>query len=307
MSIKILTEASGSLTAAYLIKYIQAAGHKAVASDIIADCAGRFIADDFIIMPPVNDKELWDKVTISLKEHDVDVVIPSLDEMLLGWVERKKYFGDIGVTVICSDVSTIRIFQDKWLTYQFFIKNSIPTPATSLTQDYPLLKPRWGHGAKGLKITSEPNLMTGYISQEVVQGQEFTVDILCDRDSRPLYIIPRIRQGVRDGKSTGGVVIKHSGIIDLVKYICQIVSFQGPVNIQCFVCDDGSIKVIEINPRIAGGMALGFAATENWIPLLVEHFVYGKEITNLKPIQYGMMMRRYYAEVFISPGNMGSN
>ena len=82
-------------------------------------------------------------------------------------------------------------------------------------------------------------------------------------------------------------------------------AFEGPINIQCFDCNEAGIKFTEINPRIAGGMALGFAATENWIPLLVKHFVYGKEISNMKPIQYGMMMRRFYAEVFVSPGGMG--
>lgn len=305
--LRILTEASGSFTAAYLIKYIQATGYKAVASDIVEDCAGRYLADDFMLMPKVGDEKLWDKITIFLKEHEVDVVIPSLDEMLLGWAERKDYFRDMGITVICSSPQTIKICQDKWLTYQFFSKNGIPTPATSLTQDYPLIKPRCGRGAKGVKITSEPLPMMGYISQEVVQGQEYTVDILCNKDSKPLYIVPRIRQGINNGKSTGGEVIDQPDIINWVQWICQLIPFQGPINLQCFVCDDGSIKVIEINPRIAGGMALGFAATENWIPLLVEHFVYGKEITNLKPIQYGMMMRRYYAEVFVSPGNMGSN
>ncbi|MGI6493207.1 MAG: ATP-grasp domain-containing protein [Pelotomaculum sp.] len=304
---RFLVEASGSLTSTYLINSIKSAGHEVIASDINSHCAGRYLADDFMLMPKVSDEKLWDKVTILLKKHGVDVVIPSLDEMLLGWAERKEHFRNMGVTIICSAASTIRVFQDKWLTYRFFSKNSIPTPATSLTQDYPLLKPRYGRGAKGIKIASEPISMTGYISQEVVQGQEYTVDVLCNKDSKPLYIVPRIRQGVKDGKSTGGVVIDHPGITDWVQRICQLSSFQGPINLQCFICDDGSIKFIEINPRVAGGMALGFAATENWIPLLVNHFVYGKEIANLKPIQYGMMMRRYYAEVFVPPSNMGSN
>ena len=35
------------------------------------------------------------------------------------------------------------------------------------------------------------------------------------------------------------------------------------------LCDsEDNITVIEVNPRISGGMALGFA-TENWVPLMV--------------------------------------
>lgn len=147
--------------------------------------------------------------------------------------------------------------------------------------------------------------MDGMISQELLTGQEYTVDVLCNKDSQPVYIVPRKRIGVKEGKSTGGVTVNHSEIIYWIKKICSQLAFEGPINIQCFDCNEAGIKFTEINPRIAGGMALGFAATENWIPLLVKHFVYGKEISNMKPIQYGMMMRRFYAEVFVSPGGMG--
>jgi carbamoyl-phosphate synthase large subunit len=53
-----------------------------------------------------------------------------------------------------------------------------------------------------------------------------------------------------------------------------------------------------VNPRIAGGMALGFAATENWIDLIVDNYINNKEVI-AKPIQYGLRMTRYYSECFI--------
>ena len=61
---------------------------------------------------------------------------------------------------------------------------------------------------------------------------------------------------------------------------------------------DGSVKFIEINPRIAGGTALGFASTESWITLIVNNIIGGEPIEP-KLIQYGLEMRRYYAEIFI--------
>lgn len=305
--LKVLTEASGSLVSSYLISAVREAGYHAVASDISPDCVGRYLADSFVQMPKANDEKLWHKVETILVKHSVDVVIPSFDEMLLGWAERKDYFRRLGITVICSEANTIKTFQDKWLTYQFFTGHGIPTPKTSLKQDYPLIKPRMGRGAKGISITSEPVCMDGCISQEVVNGQEFTIDVLCDKEGKPIYIVPRIRQGVKDGKSTGGVVVKHPGIHEWVEKVCRIIPFQGPVNFQCIVDAQGNIKFIEINPRIAGGMALGFAATENWVPLLIQHFVHGQEIKEVQPVQYGMMMRRYYAEVFVPPDCLGED
>lgn len=298
---KILVEASGSLTSGYLIKAIQQAGALCVASDIDPECFGRHLADDFILMLKSNDPLLWSDIEKKLLEHEITVVIPSLDETLLDWAKRKNWLLQKGVHVILSDAETIRIFRDKWLTYQFFRGANIPTPETSLEQRYPLVKPRFGRGAAGVQVISDAINMDNMVSQELVEGTEYTIDVFCDHEGVPIYIIPRTRIGVREGKSTGGVVVKHSGIICLVRKICSHVRFQGPINMQCFTCIDGSIKFIEVNARIAGGMALGFAASENWIRLIIDHLLEGKKIYP-NPIQYGMEMRRYYAEVFISHG-----
>lgn len=298
---KILTEASGGLTSAFLIKAIKESGYKAVASDIDIECVGKYLADDFIHIPSVNDPELWSKITYLLKNNNINIVIPSLDESLLGWAERKSFFLEQGIFAILSDTETISICQDKWLTYKFFIANNIPTPKTSLEQIYPLLKPRNGRGGMGIKLTSITTCMEGMISQELLKGEEYTVDVLCDNFSNPIYIVPRKRLAVRNGKSTRGIVVNHLEIIRGIKNICRKLSFKGPINIQCFDCKEKGVLFTEINPRIAGGMALGFAATENWIKPIINHFIYHQEILP-KPIKYGLQMRRYYAEIFI-PGN----
>lgn len=297
---RVLTEASGSLTAAYLINSIKQAGHTSIASDIDRHCFGRYLADDFVQAPRANDANFWDKIDTLLSDKKIQMVIPSLDEALLGWAQRKSSFRAKGIEVITSDPEAIAICQDKWLTYQFFLAHGIPTPATSLAQDYPLVKPRLGRGAMGVEITSRRVDMNGMISQEVLEGTEFTVDVFCDRSSIPVYMVPRRRQNVREGKSTAGRVEENAGIVGWVRKICESAAFSGPINIQCFVCPDGTIKFVEINPRIAGGMALGFAATENWVELIVRNLIDGEAIIP-KPVAYGMEMKRYYAEIFVSP------
>ncbi|ARU60417.1 carbamoylphosphate synthase large subunit [Tumebacillus avium] len=296
---KILTEASGSMTSGYLISSIREAGHAAVASDIDANCFGRFLADDFILMPRKSDPLLWEQIEGLLRDHAVDVVIPSLDDTLLGWAERKAYFAKRGVHVLLSDEQVVKTFQDKWLTYLAFKAAGIPTPEASLEQLYPLVKPRLGRGAVGVRVETQAVDMDGMISQELAEGVEYTIDVFCGRDHKPHYIVPRRRLGVKEGKSTGGVVDLHPGIIAWVEQICASFPFQGPVNMQCFLASDESVRFIEINTRIAGGMALGFAATENWIGLAVDHFVEGQPLPEPQPVQDGMEMKRYYAEVFI--------
>lgn len=297
--LRILTEASGSLTNAYLIRAIQSAGHKAIASDINPNCSGRYLADEFICMPKSTDPALWEKIATLLAVSNIDLVIPSFDEMLLGWAQGLHLGNSSRSTrVIISQPDVISTFVDKWKAFQFFVNHGIPTPMTSLEQEFPLLKPRFGRGGKGVVMTKEPSDMTGFISQELVVGDEYTVDVFCDNSSKPIYIVPRKRIEVRDGKSTQGVVVDNPRIEQMVRDLCAATKFCGPINIQCFSEPSGLIKVIEVNPRIAGGMALGFAATENWVPLMVA-MIDGQNEFKPLPIKYGLKMMRYYGEVFI--------
>ena len=141
--------------------------------------------------------------------------------------------------------------------------------------------------------------MTGKISQQLITGIEYTVDVFCNNKSEPVYIVPRRRTKVINGKSVSGVVENNEAILSWVKVICEKLPFIGPINIQCFMLSDGTVKFIEINPRIAGGMALGFASTENWIRLIVSNLL-GGEPVEPNPVKYGLEMHRYYAEIFIS-------
>jgi carbamoyl-phosphate synthase large subunit len=139
--------------------------------------------------------------------------------------------------------------------------------------------------------------MEGKISQELVQGQEYTIDVFCVENGEPIYIVPRKRLKVVDGKSVNGVTVKNDKLNEYVRKICDELGFLGPVNIQCFESKN-DVKFIEINPRIGGGMGLSFEATENWIELAVDHFLGGGGVSS-KGVNYGVKMMRYYDEIFV--------
>lgn len=297
MTYKILVESSGSLVSNYIIKSIKQAGALAVASDVV-ECGAKYISDDFIIFPKYSHPHLWQIIENEIVFREINAIIPSFDETLIMWAKKKEYFQDRGIAVIVSDVRSIDVCQDKWKTYQFFRDIDIPTPETSLEKKYPLIKPRFGRGGKGILINSASDVpMEGMISQEIIEGEEYTVDIFCDKNHTPVYIIPRKRLNVVDGKSVNGITVMHEEIIAMVKKICKSLAFIGPINMQCFVTNKDNVKFIEINPRIAGGMALGFAASDNWITLIIQNIIEGKEIIT-KDIKYGLKMYRYYDEVF---------
>jgi len=296
--LKIMTEAAGSLVSAYMLKAVREAGHIPVGSDITRWTPALALADEQIVLPRVDEPGLWDIIESELLVHKIDVVLPSFDQTLLEWSERRDYFAERGVTVVVSPPQTMEIFLDKWLTYKFFCDQQIPCPLTSLKQEYPLIKPRSGSGAKGIYQTNRPVDMNGNISQTIAEGTEYTVDCLFDRDGQPIYVVPRRRALVRDGKSTQGVTVELPVIDEYIRRIAKATPFVGLVNFQCFVEGSGRIQFIECNPRLAGGMALGFAATENWIGPLMDNLFYGRPIQP-KAVRYGLRMIRYYDEIFV--------
>jgi carbamoyl-phosphate synthase large subunit len=297
---KILLEASGCLSSHYMIKAVKEAGYLVCGSDISDFNSAKYFCDDFIIFPKVSDSLLWEKVERSLKEHNINVVIPTFDEMMIDWAKMSEHFKNEGINVVISPLETIEICQDKWKTYEFFNSIDVSTPRTSLEAEYSLIKPRNGRGGEGifendfLKEIDMKNL----ISQEKVTGQEYTVDVFFDRNGLPVYIIPRMRIDIKDGKSTKGIVVKNDKIDEAIRFISTKIKFVGAINFQLFKKGNGELIFLEINPRLAGGSALGFCASENWVSLMVRNIIEEKEIEPVK-INYEAKMMRYYAECFI--------
>ena len=296
--IRILTEAAGCLASSSGIRNIQKAGFVSVGTDANPDCFAKILCDEFYCVPFAGDPHSMDYLEQLCVDKKIDLVIPSLDEGMIKWARKKKELEEKGVAVAISPEKTIEMCEDKWLTYLFFEQNGIPTPKSSLQNEYALVKPRLGRGGSGITVNDKSVNMDGMISQELLSGTEYTTDVLCDLNGKPIYIVPRKRLGVKDGKSTGGIVEENKEIIKWVEKICDSILFQGPINIQCFVDDNGNVKFTEINPRLGGGTPLGMAATENWFPIIVDLFVNKNNSHKKVPVQYGLKMGRFYDEVF---------
>jgi carbamoyl-phosphate synthase large subunit len=119
-----------------------------------------------------------------------------------------------GIHVLISPPATVAMCCDKWETYRFFLANGIPTPRTSLRHAFELIKLRAGEGSTGvLRVRPEESMqidMTGCISQEFLNGDEYSIDVLCDLRGDPIYIVPRQRCLVRSGRSVVGKVVERS-------------------------------------------------------------------------------------------------
>lgn len=298
---KVLVEGIGSMVFGTQLKYYNEMGWELVGIDITNKSFGIYKGFKSYIVPKYSDENCFEILEEIIKNEKIDLVFPSINEGLLEWSKKRAYFKEkYNTHVILSNEEIIDICTDKWKTYEFFCKNGIPTPETSLSMKYELLKPRVGRGSSGIYLKNEVQgsfSMNGYISQQIVNGEEYTIDILCDFQSNPIYIIPRKRIDTESGVSVKGVTLFDEQIISYTKKIISKLKPIGIINIQCFK-NDNSISFIEINPRIAGGISLTFASSDNWFRA-IESFYYNKEYI-CKEVIYNNYMFRFYEDTIVN-------
>ncbi len=294
----ILIEAAGSKVWGTLLPYLRTVSSKIVGLDIDAFSCGLYMVNQGYVVPRYDEVGCFEKILKICRNEKIELVLPSINEGLLEWAKQRVSLQREGIKVLISPPESIAICQDKWETYQFFSDNKIPTPPTSLRHEYDLVKPRIGRGGTGIERISPTKKinMEGYISQQFINGEEFSVDALCDFDGNVVYVVPRKRLAVESGLSVKGQVVNDSEIEMYVRKILSLTPFIGPIDIQCFKVDS-DIFFTEINPRIAGGLSLSMAATENWFEAVVEM---GKGVSiNPVKVNYGLLTMRYLSDCII--------
>lgn len=282
--------------------------------------------DKFYRVPKCNENGYIEELLHICKIEKIDCLIPLYENEFLILSKNRKKFEDTGTKVILSNTKIIDICNDKEKTYMFSKENNINSPKifneeeikeivrTNDTNKFPLIiKPKNGMGSNQVfKINSIRELMffKDYVDEGIIQkfiyGQEFTVDVLCDFFGNYIYVVPRKRLEVRSGEVVKSCTVKDENIIkETIKVINKFneiknddnVSLMGPLTIQFFKDNQNNIYLLEINPRLGGGVPLSFAAGANYAKAL-EDMVKGKILGYEKEFRE-ITMLRYDEAVFL--------
>jgi carbamoyl-phosphate synthase large subunit len=167
------------------------------------------------------------------------------------------------------------------------------------------IKPRIGRGGVGaflIRSREEREFFLRYVHDPVVQeylhAPEYTIDMLCDWDGRPLSIVPRERTVIRSGVTDRGRTVRHEALESLAISIAAAIPFHGPVNVQCRM-RDGAPVVFEINPRFSGGIPLTIAAGANF-PAMLVRLARGERVDPaLGSYRADLWMTKYDAALFL--------
>lgn len=315
----ILLTGAGAAGAVSIIKALRNGLPKAriTAADADPLSVGASFADQFYTIPPAHEPHYIEELANLCSQAKFDVAIISVDEEIEVLVREKKRFAAIGTNLALADAEGVLTCLDKSALYEFFQKTDILIPATSLLKNYEyqeglrlVLKPRRGRGSNGIYYVFSSIDMDyykqvlppdDYLVQEMVTGNEYTVDVLRNRDGDFLATVPRLRMATDSGLSVKGKTVRDERVIHLTQQVITALGLYGAANVQWMVPEKGDARLIEVNPRLAGTSTLSVAAGVNIPTELVKLFglkdYKGKKMDFIE----GVLMLRFWEAQFSYP------
>ncbi len=295
-------------------------GYEFIGADAFKTSPAAYILDKVYEVPLKIDDIYVGEVIAVCKKENPEFVIPLLDPELPLFAKNKKRFEEIGVHVWVPDYETVKLANDKYLTYTTFKDSGIPVPETWILKDYLnndvkssdeklILKPSTGSASKGIYkvitnevksiIVSENLDVTSYIVQEHIDfDYEVTVDLYGDGKGNVVEYCQRKRISTRGGEVEKGITVNIPDVTEIIKKVVSKLSILGVINIQVMVKDD-KIYLGEINPRFGGGYPLSHKSGANLIQH-IKSYMAKSEYENINGSRYkeNFYMLRYDNAVY---------
>jgi carbamoyl-phosphate synthase large subunit len=275
---------------------------------------GLYLSDKSYIIPKFDDESFFPEIKRIVEKEKIDVIIPALDTILLFFSKAKKKLEGLGVKVLISDEETIVITRDKWKTYEKLMKY-VDLPKSFLKpkqvgSTFPLfIKPRGGSGSiNTYLVNSAKELNFLYekvdlpIIQEYLEGDEYTVDCLADKDGNLIICVPRKRIETKAGISTKGKIVKNEKLEKMARTISKHINFEGPFFFQAKEDSSENPKLTEINARISGTMSLSSQSGLN-IHSAAIRMAMGEEV-KVPKIKTGVYISRYWQDIYIDESDL---
>lgn len=241
----------------------------------------------------------------NIEKYNIHIVLAFVDPAIEVISELKKWCPKVFIPV--SDIGLCKIMFDKILSAEWFSNHCISQPAyyTNPNEiEYPvILKPRTGSASRGLIICKSkdelPNvdlsqyLISAYISDHT----EYSVDCYVNNQGEVTSVVPRIRMETAGGEAIRSKTVKDDDIIVMSNKILTSGDFRGPITIQ-YIKDNknGNVYVMEINPRLGGGVVTSIGAGSGIIEMILDEYL-GIEVKPKTDWRDNTLMVRYFNEV----------
>jgi carbamoyl-phosphate synthase large subunit len=267
-----------------------------IGTSMYDDSVAPAFCDHFEQALPTNDAGYLPWLLHTLREHQVDLLIPGIEIDMYAWAEHRAAIEATGARVLQNNPTLIQLCMDKWTFYSSLCSAELPCAIdSSLSADFEtlrqrfglpfLLKPRRGFGSKGIvRVDSEATFAahraqigTVLMAQPIVgsDDEEFTTSAFCDGQGGLLASMTLRRKLSRDGYTDRAEVADTQPFLATLQQLCRHFSPLGPTNFQFRQTPDG-VKLLEINPRISSSTSIRTAFGYNESAMAVAYFLEGR-------------------------------
>lgn len=227
---------------------------------------GKYVYKNYIDgIPNVSEDKFIPKLNEIIEQYGIDYIFPAHDSVVLKLAQNRD---KLNAEIMTSSQEVCEICRSKKKTYEFFQgEKFIPHMYSKKeeVQNFPVfLKPDVGQGSKGVALAKnreelEFNLAKtdGLLILEFLPGKEYTIDCFSDRHGELRFTGMRERRRIKSGISVNSMTLKiEPEVRRMAEVINQKLKPQGMWFFQVKEAQDGSFKLLEIAPRIAGTMSL---------------------------------------------------
>jgi carbamoyl-phosphate synthase large subunit len=276
------------------------------------------VADRSYRVPLATDPDYVNELLAICEAEHVRLAVPTIDDELPVFAAAREAFRAIGVMTACSTETTATLCNDKYTTCRHLSAAGVPAARSFLPaqltdgMDLPLfIKPRVGRGAIGafpVRTPEELDFFLHYVETPIVQeylsGPEYTIDVLCDFEGRPLSIVPRERVVIRAGVIDRGRTVNDPRLIALAEAACKAIPFVGPINIQARMRGDQPV-IFEINPRFSGGIPLTIQSGADFPAMLLKMAMGRKLQPSIGAFRSDLWMTSFESSFFLDGETLG--
>jgi carbamoyl-phosphate synthase large subunit len=199
---------------------------------------------------------------------------------------------------------------DKYEAHLLLERLGLPSPPTVLPGEqvpaFPVMvKPRQGSGARSIHFAKDATAAAFFVDyvdeptmiQRHMDGPEFSIDCLSDRQGRCLNAIPRTMIESRGGESIKGTVIADRELVDLGRRVVEALGVNGPCTVQVFRDREIGLGITDVNTRFGGAFPAPMYAARpgRTYPELIVRMAAGETIEpHVGEYVAGITFTRYY-------------
>ncbi len=258
-------------------------------------------------VPRIDDPGYVPALQALCDEFSVGAVVP-LTDLDIEVLARARAEGRLPAFVPDPDIAAATY--DKYETHLLLGRLGFPSPPTVLPGEpvasYPVMvKPRQGSGARSIhaaRDAEEADFFVRYVEEPVMvqtlmQGPEFSIDLMSDLEGRCLNAIPRTMIESRGGESIKGTVIDDRELVELGRDVVEALGVRGPCTVQVFRDRDIGLGITDVNTRFGGAFpGPMYAATPGrTYPELIVRMARGEPVEpHVGEFRAGLTFTRYY-------------